>query len=295
MTRRLRTVLVLLSLGLAASACGGEESPSPAAPPADATDHGHDHDRGPHGGTVLESADGKAHFEIRHDPAAGTAELHVLDADLRPRAADEAPVLQLRTSAGPVALTAAALPGSAPPGSAWRFEGDALRTQAEGRLRVKVDGLLYTPDFAHAHGAEEHGHGPHDGMVAALSDAAGAVRGHLELKLHDDKGDLEAWLYRDAGGTEPLDLPLDAQVVVRFPERGAEVRLAVRDAEQNPDEDGTPTVRAGKTNYFIFPGATGADATWLMGASFQAPVEVEVPGPDGVLRTERFTLRPHTH
>ena len=40
--------------------------------------------------------------------------------------------------------------------------------------------------------------------------------------------------------------------------KGKVVELRVRNATKNEDEDGTANVRAGKTNYFIFPGETGA-------------------------------------
>jgi hypothetical protein len=140
-----------------------------------------------------------------------------------------------------------------------------------------------------------HAKTPHDGMVAPLEGGKGAAAGWLELKLHDDKGDLELWLAKDKAMTQPLDLPLSAQPAVKFVDhKGRVVQLAVRDKSENKDEDGKPNVRGAGTNYFIFPGASGADASWLMGKTFQSIVVVSVPTPTGEARAE-LLLRPHTH
>lgn len=141
--------------------------------------------------------------------------------------------------------------------------------------------------------AEHEGtHGPHDGVVSRFTDGSG----YVELKLHDDKGDLELWLAADKAISTPLALPLDAHVKVSFPElEGREVSLAVRNTEHNEDEQGTPNIVDGKTHYFIFPGETGADASWLKGKGFasQAVVTIVREGRDVV--SEPFTLLPHHH
>ena len=154
--------------------------------------------------------------------------------------------------------------------------------------------------------AREHGH-THDhdhdhdhagaGVFARLLDDEGAVAGHLELKLHDDAGDLELWLRRDRHGSQPLDLPLDTAIEVALGEGEAArtVTLRVRDRETNPDEQGTPTVRDGRTHYFIYPGGSGEDASWLMGATFSSPARVTVPTPAGTFVSEPFQLVPHGH
>ncbi|MEZ6197137.1 MAG: hypothetical protein R3F20_15625 [Planctomycetota bacterium] len=135
-----------------------------------------------------------------------------------------------------------------------------------------------------------------DGVVAVLTDAKGAARGALELKLHDDNGDLELWLFNDGAARTPLDFPLDATIRVVFPALGdREITLRVRDAEENHDEDGKTQVRNGRTNYFIFPGETGEDASWLQGTSFAAPVRVEVPVGGETLVSSPFALVPHVH
>ncbi len=149
------------------------------------------------------------------------------------------------------------------------------------------------PLDGHGH---EHGPTPHEGVVATFKGPDGAVAGHLELKLHDDKGDLELWLAKDDKIAQPFDLPLDATVTVKFVDVGNKtVELRVRNAGKNEDEAGTANVREGRTNYFIFPGETGADAKWLMGATFTSIVVVmfRADGKDFV--SEEFMLAPHTH
>ena len=71
--------------------------------------------------------------------------------------------------------------------------------------------------------------------------------------------------------------------------------LAKRNKAKNEDEDGTPNVRAGKTNYFIFPGETGEDASWLMGAAFKSRVRVSFPMDGKTFTSEEFVLVPHGH
>ena len=94
----------------------------------------------------------------------------------------------------------------------------------------------------------------------------------------------------------PYDLPLDARITVTFGDHGGrEVALAVRNRERNEDEDGQPNLRDGKTNYFIFPGDTGADASWLMGSDFVSQVFVTIEADGKTFITQPFELRPHTH
>ena len=137
------------------------------------------------------------------------------------------------------------------------------------------------------------GHGPHDGELAPVIDAEGKTVGRVELKLHDDKGDLELWI-SSADGKTPLDLPLGAVIRVDFLDKKTkQVALKVRNSVRNEDEDGMPNIRAGKTNYYIFPGDTGEDATWLMGKSFKAMVRVSFLQGETNLRSIAFHLSPH--
>lgn len=149
----------------------------------------------------------------------------------------------------------------------------------------------------HADGGHAHAGGGSDGVLARITQpGVDEQAGYLRLKLHDDKGDLELWLARDAELAEPLDLPLDATITVTFTDKGNRaVTLRVRNAEQNEDEDGTPTVRDGKTNYFIFPSDSGEDAAWLKGAGFLATVKVSYSVDGKEFSTSPFVLRPHTH
>ncbi len=164
-----------------------------------------------------------------------------------------------------------------------------VRLRAEGGIDERA-GL---PLDGHGH---EHGAAPHGGVVAAFRGPDGQVAGHLELKLHDDKGDLELWLAKDAKISQPFDLPLEAVVRVTFIDvKGKVVELRVRDATKNADEDGTANVRAGATNYFIFPGEAGGDATWLQGARFQSLVTLTFTVGGRTYTSEEFPLVPHTH
>ena len=163
-------------------------------------------------------------------------------------------------------------------------------------LRLRHDGKderAGLPLSGHGH---EHQDTPHDGVLAALKDASGKQVGHIELKLHDDKGDLELWIAKDDGITQPLDLSLDVKPTVTFVDHdGRKVELAVRNTDKNEDEDGNPNIRGGKTNYFIFPGDTGADASWLKGKEFRSIVSVSIPAEGGALTSAEFVLKPHTH
>jgi len=153
-------------------------------------------------------------------------------------------------------------------------------------LRLRGEGLderAGLPLSGHGH---EHPEGAHGGIPASYSGEG--LSGRLELKLHDDKGDLELWLDRD--------LPLESTVEVEFidlPDRTA--KLAPRNQERNEDEDGVANVRDGKTNYFIYPGDTGEDSTWLQGGAFQSIVVVRFTADDVACESEEFVLKPHTH
>ena len=164
-----------------------------------------------------------------------------------------------------------------------------LRLRGEGGIDERA-GL---PLDGHGH---EHGATPHEGVLAAFRGPDAKHAGTLELKLHDDKGDLELWLAKDERMTKPFDLPLDATIRGLFVDvKDRTVDLRARNTAKNEDEDGTANVRDGKTNYFIFPGETGADASWLVGATFQSIVRVTFSGDGTSYASEEFMLVPHTH
>ena len=121
-------------------------------------------------------------------------------------------------------------------------EGDALHFHMTPRksdkapfrviLRLRADGTderAGLPLDGHGH---EHHDGPHQGVPASFR--GGDVTGHLELKLHDDKGDLELWLGEDAEITRPFDLPLDARAEIEFVDVGGrKVTLRPRNRTRN--------------------------------------------------------------
>lgn len=139
-----------------------------------------------------------------------------------------------------------------------------------------------------------HVHGPHIGLVTTFS--GGGTRGHLELKLHDDKGDLELWLGHGPKLEKPFDLPLEATVEVEFLELdGRKLTMRPRDKTKNADENGQGNIRDGKTNYFIYPGQPGEDASWLKGKEFKSPVIVRFKHAGVAIESAKFRLEPHTH
>ena len=139
-----------------------------------------------------------------------------------------------------------------------------------------------------------HIHGPHDGVVAAFG--KGTPSGYLELKLHDDKGDLELWLNQDDKLTKPFDLPLEATVEIEFTDKsGRRVTLRPRNKTNNEDESGAANIRDGKTNYFIFPTQPGEDASWLRGKEFHSTVIARFTRDGVALVSQKLKLTPHSH
>jgi len=184
-----------------------------------------------------------------------------------------------------------------PDGEALHFHvtpraGDTKPFRAVLRLRDDgIDERASLPLDGHGH---EHVEGPHHGVPATFK--GGETTGHLELKLHDDKGDLELWLAEDAAYGRPFDLPLDAAIEIEFVDvDGQKVMLRPRNKTKNEDEDGTSNVRDGKTNYFIFPSQEGEDATWLQGKQFQSIVVVRFSRGGQTFVSEEFVAKPHVH
>ncbi len=140
---------------------------------------------------------------------------------------------------------------------------------AEG-LHPVAEVLIEAAGMPHIHDSE----GPNGGCLHAVFGPDGTQTGTAEIKLHDDAGDVEIWLTRDGRGGESWDLPVATTLAMPFPALDREITLAVRDHTENSDESGQATVRAGATNYFVFPGGTGADASWLNGTDFVAKAEL---------------------
>ena len=71
--------------------------------------------------------------------------------------------------------------------------------------------------------------------------------------------------------------------------------MRARNADKNEDESGTANARDGKTNYFIFPGTTGQDSSWLRGKEFQSIAIVRFERDGKPYVSDEFVLRPHAH
>ncbi len=171
-------------------------------------------------------------------------------------------------------------------GLAAEQDEEALSSLVLGMHPV-IEELMKAAGMPHVHANE----GPKGGFRFPVFGADGAQVGTAEIKLHDDAGDLEVWLTRGGHGGEPWRLPVGQALTLAFPDLERDVTLAVRDAERNQDESGAATVVDGATDYFVFPGSTDADASWLMGAGFAAKVELRVEE----ATTGSFVLRPHVH
>ncbi|MEM6569817.1 MAG: hypothetical protein AAF957_15510 [Planctomycetota bacterium] len=163
---------------------------------------------------------------------------------------------------------------------------DSMQTLVLG-LHPVIENLMKAAGMPHVHANE----GPHSGFRHPVFDADGTQIATVEVKLHDDAGDLEVWLTRGGYDGDPWRLPVDTNLALAFPGLEREVTLAVRDRDRNEDESGASTILDGTTDYFVFPGATEADATWLMGTEFAAKAELRVEG----ATTGSFVLRPHVH
>lgn len=160
-----------------------------------------------------------------------------------------------------------------------------------GAFHPLVARLMEESGMPHLH----KGEGPNGGWLHPLGSGSDVV-GQVEIKLHDDAGDLEVWFTKGQDGAEPLDLPLDTVVRLEFPDRDSRaVELRVRNAGRNEDEDGASTVRSGLTNYFVFPGESDADASWLMGKDFAAKVTLAVSADGLVYEAGPLELKPHVH
>ena len=147
----------------------------------------------------------------------------------------------------------------------------------------------------HSHGdGETHSHTPHGGIISSVTNSK-EFAGYIEIKLHDDKGDLELWM-TDLETNAPFDIPLDSDITVTFTDMdNKSVVLNVRNTVNNEDEDGNGNIRHGKTNYFIFPGDSGESADFLVGHDFSSTAVVSFTVGEDSFKTASFVLVPHTH
>ena len=139
-----------------------------------------------------------------------------------------------------------------------------------------------------------HVHGAHDGLVTTF--AGGDTSGFLELKIHDDKGDIELWLAKDEGFEKPFLVPHETKIELEFVEMdGRKIELAIRNSEKNEGEDGTAHMVADETNYFIFPSRSDQDSSWLVGKAFKSKVIVRFAVGGVSYQSKPMVLQPHSH
>jgi len=293
---------------LAAIGCGKEATKPPqasnnASAPAAKGDE-HSHGDAPHGGTIADWGGGAYHVEFTVDHDAKSTAVYILGDDAVTAAPVKAEKLLLTINEPAFQVELTPDPQTGETGdAASRFVGQhenlGIVREFAGTISGEVDGTPYAGDFKEVAGGHGHGHEhttPHDGVVAALKGESGEGVGFVELKLHDDKGDLEAWLGKDRQMKEPFDLPAATVINVSFRDvPGKTAALGVRDNQRNEDEEGNANLRDGKTNYFIFPGDSGQDPNWLMGAKFKSLVELSFTVNGKSYTSEEFVLIPHTH
>lgn len=297
----------LLAAVVWTAGCAKSEDSKPAATASKATPAAeHTHGAGPNGGVVFDL--GSHHAEFTVDHAKSQCTILILGEDEKtpgPVAATEFILITDETKAadGTVvpSMTVMMAPSDAADGKAATFVGtdSGIANVADftGAVTGEIDGKPVAGNFSEVAGGHSHAHAtPHDGVVAALKGESGKVAGFAELKLHDDKGDLELWLAKDREITLPIDIPADSVINVSFLDvPGKSATLGVRNNQQNEDEDGTSNLRNGLTNYFIFPGDSGQDPSWLMGAEFKSRVKITFAADGKSYTSDEFVLVPHTH
>lgn len=96
--------------------------------------------------------------------------------------------------------------------SAAPLNDDDLKTYTLA-LHPLVAVMMTEAGMPHIHANE----GPHGGFFHPVFAADGKQAATLEIKLHDDAGDLEVWLVRGGRDGPPLDLPLDSVLKFDFP------------------------------------------------------------------------------
>ena len=184
-------------------------------------------------------------------------------------------------------------------GGHWHFNVTPLYPVKKCAFVLQVGEEEAVVDFA-------RGAAPcNDGILSVLKATDDAEwRGFLELKLHGDAGDLELWLYANAGGQTswqshtgkpvPFDVPKDTVVRLSFPSHaGKTIELRVRNGDENEDEEGTANMRGSGTNYFIFPGESGQDPEWLKGEKWRGVVVVAFEAEGKSFACDPFVLVPH--
>lgn len=193
--------------------------------------------------------------------------------------------------------------------TAWLVDGNGQKVcnPVEGEKHADHSHFTLVPTardaqgFALSDGSQtstisfHHGASPTEGgIMSVLQTSDGKHVGFLELKLHDDAGDLEMWICKDGAMSEPLDFLASTSITVTFPTHdNRSVQLAVRNNNKNEDEDGNPNMRDGKTNYFIFPGESDQDPEFLIGDKFRSTTTVTFTAEGTNYIAPPFVLVPH--
>merc|ERR1712194_630296 len=111
---------------------------------------------------------------------------------------------------------------------------------------------------------------------------------------HGGAGDLELWICKDGAMSEPLDFPADTTITATFATHDdRSVKLNVNNTDKNEDEDGTPNMRDGMTNYFVFPGESDQDPEFLVGEKFRSTTTVTLTSNGKTYTAPSFILVPH--
>lgn len=136
-------------------------------------------------------------------------------------------------------------------------------------------------DHEHTHdysASDEHNHMPHSGIVKALY-LDKKEKAFIELKLHDDTGELELWITEDKEGQKPFILPLNTKIKVSFLNLEKNIELRISND---------------KTSYFIYLGDEEVGTSFLKGKDFSSIVKVSFEINNSEYKTKLFTLVPYT-
>ena len=154
--------------------------------------------------------------------------------------------------------------------------------------------------------------GPHAGLLQPFTGPDGEG-GYIELKL-EDTGDLEVWLAKDEGMTQPFELDDTQSIQLTFLDHARKVvSLLPRDTGNDDNghdhhdhshhrhdhshdhhHHGEPNVQNETISTFVFPRGIGDDAAWLKGGDFNALVVAEFVVGDKTYQSEAFILVPYS-
>jgi len=150
----MKKLILLPALLFALGACGGEK---------DHDDHdGHSEEEhghaAKHGGDLIPLGEHEGFLEVKLDHDAGKLSVWVyLGEEMNAASLDRAPVLNLKTAAGPKQLTGE---GS---GGTWSFSDAALKSEPESAaFRIKMGGKTYSAAWEHHDDEDHEDHEGHD-------------------------------------------------------------------------------------------------------------------------------------